>query len=461
MRVNLGRVVGAQGERGEKGADGRPIEFNKSTTHIQWRYVGDTAWINLIALSDFQGEQGVPGAKGETGEKGERGDTGATGKSAFQTAVENGYQGTEAEFNAQLAGVGQLGLHASDKTQHTYQYTSTGTSEALAIPLSGSELTDGLSILVKLHTDIADGATLTLDGGLTRRIATSDGKAITAGAIAGSYLPLTYNEALGYWLLTGGGGAGAGTASGVGIPYERTYTAVGGESNVSILGDKITSFVHGMDMLYVYEDNVPIFENDTWTFGIDGLSINFVGRTLTAGQQIHFTVVRWVNTEDVITALTMLEAHMVNTTAHQALFDKKANTTDVDTALAKKANLSDVYSQTEIDSRLTPMIVNIKQYQGVDGNKTYLQFDKTSGEINAQYNKGGFVAFYYQSQWLPLEYSTTSKAIFAGVNNNGVFRWATVNSGAVGYITEDQLATTESVQNAINNAIVSAIGGSY
>nr|WP_302967158.1 BppU family phage baseplate upper protein [uncultured Romboutsia sp.] len=44
------------------GTNGKEIELQKSTTHIQWRYVGDTDWTNLVALSDLKGD------KGDTGE---------------------------------------------------------------------------------------------------------------------------------------------------------------------------------------------------------------------------------------------------------------------------------------------------------------------------------------------------------------------------------------------------------
>ncbi len=54
------------------GIDGKQVELQKSTTHIQWRYVGDAEWINLIALAD------ITGAKGDTGLQGENGADGLT-----------------------------------------------------------------------------------------------------------------------------------------------------------------------------------------------------------------------------------------------------------------------------------------------------------------------------------------------------------------------------------------------
>ena len=44
------------------GNDGKEIELQKSETHIQWRYVGDLNWIDLVSLADLKG------AKGDAGE---------------------------------------------------------------------------------------------------------------------------------------------------------------------------------------------------------------------------------------------------------------------------------------------------------------------------------------------------------------------------------------------------------
>lgn len=44
------------------GLNGKEVELQKSTTHIQWRYVGDTQWLNLVALSDLKGAKGDTGA---------------------------------------------------------------------------------------------------------------------------------------------------------------------------------------------------------------------------------------------------------------------------------------------------------------------------------------------------------------------------------------------------------------
>src|SRR5690606_9863225 len=50
------------GTPGEKGEDGREVELRKGETHVQWRYVGEPSWQDLVALADLKGEKGDPGA---------------------------------------------------------------------------------------------------------------------------------------------------------------------------------------------------------------------------------------------------------------------------------------------------------------------------------------------------------------------------------------------------------------
>jgi len=72
---------------GEDGTDGREVELQKGTTHIQWRYVGETEWNDLVALDDITGPQGDQGVQGEQGIQGIQGSAGADG--------EDGVNGTD------------------------------------------------------------------------------------------------------------------------------------------------------------------------------------------------------------------------------------------------------------------------------------------------------------------------------------------------------------------------------
>ena len=47
------------------GKDGREVEIGSDDEYLQWRYVGDTAWQNLIAKSALVGPQGPKGEPGD------------------------------------------------------------------------------------------------------------------------------------------------------------------------------------------------------------------------------------------------------------------------------------------------------------------------------------------------------------------------------------------------------------
>lgn len=114
---------------GTPGKDGREIQIQNNGTAIQWRYVGDESWTDLVQLSDItgakgdpgedgitptieengnwylgdedtgkpsRGEKGNPGDKGDPGEKGDPGPTGATPNIQIGTVqtLEPGQQAT-------------------------------------------------------------------------------------------------------------------------------------------------------------------------------------------------------------------------------------------------------------------------------------------------------------------------------------------------------------------------------
>ena len=61
------------GGSGTPGKDGREIEIQNNGTAIQWRYVGDDAWTDLVQLSEITGTKGDPGDNGITPHIGENG----------------------------------------------------------------------------------------------------------------------------------------------------------------------------------------------------------------------------------------------------------------------------------------------------------------------------------------------------------------------------------------------------
>lgn len=96
--IGTNGVDGADGTAGLDGIDGKEVEFNVSTTHIQYRYVGDTEWINLISLESLTGSDGIDGLDGADG---------INGKSAYELAVAAGYTGSVDEWLTTL--IGQTG----------------------------------------------------------------------------------------------------------------------------------------------------------------------------------------------------------------------------------------------------------------------------------------------------------------------------------------------------------------
>ena len=95
------------------------VGTSDSNVVYQWD-VDKASWVNVGALkgpkgdkgdTGPQGEQGTQGSKGDTGEtgpqgpKGDTGAVGADGKSAYASAKDGGYTGTETQFNTDLAAV--------------------------------------------------------------------------------------------------------------------------------------------------------------------------------------------------------------------------------------------------------------------------------------------------------------------------------------------------------------------
>lgn len=86
LGITASGLAWVDGGTGGTAADGREVELQKSATAIQWRYVGDATWIDLVPLADITGPDGTDGP------------------SAYDVAVANGFVGTEAEWLASLVG---------------------------------------------------------------------------------------------------------------------------------------------------------------------------------------------------------------------------------------------------------------------------------------------------------------------------------------------------------------------
>ena len=127
--IDLGSVVGPQGPQGETGATGaQGIQGPRGLQGIQGEPgaqgatgpkgdTGDQGPQGIQGIQGEKGDQGIQGPKGDPGATGEKGDAGergpqgpagtngADGKSAYQSAADAGYTGTETQFNTALADV--------------------------------------------------------------------------------------------------------------------------------------------------------------------------------------------------------------------------------------------------------------------------------------------------------------------------------------------------------------------
>lgn len=93
--VSLGQLQGPQGAQGIQGIQGPKGDK------------GDTGAQGIQGIQGIQGEQGIQGPEGKQGVQGIKGND---GKSAYQSAVENGYAGTETAFNEALGNVDKFAV---------------------------------------------------------------------------------------------------------------------------------------------------------------------------------------------------------------------------------------------------------------------------------------------------------------------------------------------------------------
>lgn len=90
---------------------GAAYGVGESAPYDIYIYSASRGWVNNGKLQGAQGEigpagpQGIQGITGEPGPAGAQGEMGEPGKSAYESAKEGGYTGTEAEFYADLAAI--------------------------------------------------------------------------------------------------------------------------------------------------------------------------------------------------------------------------------------------------------------------------------------------------------------------------------------------------------------------
>lgn len=163
---SVGKLQGPEGPQGPEGKQG--VQGPK----------GDTGAQGPQGEQGIQGVQGAQGAIGPEGPRGPAGVKGTDGKSAYQTAVEAGYSGTETAFNTALKEVpghiGNSNIHVTAEQKTTWDGKAAGKHASQ----HGANGSDPI-------TPSAIGAIATTAKGTAGGVASLD----TAGKVPSSQLP--------------------------------------------------------------------------------------------------------------------------------------------------------------------------------------------------------------------------------------------------------------------------------
>ena len=133
------------------GSDAREIELQKSDATLQWRYVGENEWNDLISLAEItgakgeKGDAGPQGEKGDTGPQGEKGDTGAKG--------EQGPAGPAGEPGKDGRGITSVTIKADGHLQINY---SDGTDADVGKVVGEKGLDGASGVPVRIEKTAAD-----------------------------------------------------------------------------------------------------------------------------------------------------------------------------------------------------------------------------------------------------------------------------------------------------------------
>ena len=112
----ISNIKGPEGEQGPVGNPAKNVEYRNNGTHIQWRYVGDTAWKDLVALNDIKGEDGKDGTSVYVG---------------YDGYVWNGAERTGLKINDIADGVIETTLALKDNVYFEEKTIAAGTKVAL------------------------------------------------------------------------------------------------------------------------------------------------------------------------------------------------------------------------------------------------------------------------------------------------------------------------------------------
>lgn len=98
-KINAGQIKGDKGDKGDQGDSAYQVAVDNGFEGTEEEWLA-----SLKGDKGDKGDTGEKGDKGDTGDQGPQGDKGDTGASAYDIAVENGFEGTEEEWLASLKG---------------------------------------------------------------------------------------------------------------------------------------------------------------------------------------------------------------------------------------------------------------------------------------------------------------------------------------------------------------------
>ncbi len=132
------------GANGKDGEDGKTAEFRVDGNQLQWRYTGDTVWLNLYDLSVLKGADGKNGTDGTDGKDGKDGS--CTGYFAANGSV---YSWGALPFNVKKENGGLISYNTSSKTitlskGHAYSLVFSGT---VMVSANGSDKLCGAALI--------------------------------------------------------------------------------------------------------------------------------------------------------------------------------------------------------------------------------------------------------------------------------------------------------------------------
>lgn len=164
---------GTNGKDGQNGKDGITPIFRVSSNYIQVSIDNGLNYTNLVSLDSLSGADGESlefnwlgtklgikkageseytyvELKGETGDKGERGENGAEGKSAYQSALDTGFDGTETQWVESLKGEqGLQGVSITAASINNDGHLILTLSSGSTIDAGNAKGADGTSINIK------------------------------------------------------------------------------------------------------------------------------------------------------------------------------------------------------------------------------------------------------------------------------------------------------------------------